>query len=87
MIGARHESDVMFKRTVDSFAELYAESEQSARVLCIAVHPYISGVPHRIRYFRELLQHLKEHEGLVFWNGDQIYRWFTSQRPEPDYVP
>jgi allantoinase len=87
MIGARHESHSMYKRTVDAFDELYAESEQSARVVCIAVHPYISGATHRIRYFRELLDYMAKQQGVVFWNGEQIYRWFVSQRPQPDYLP
>jgi peptidoglycan/xylan/chitin deacetylase (PgdA/CDA1 family) len=87
MVGGHHESDQMYKRTVDAFDELYRESETSARVICIAVHPYISGAAHRIKYFRELIGYMKKQQGTVFWNGDQIYRWFISQRPEPDYLP
>src|SRR5207253_718401 len=31
-------------------AELYAEGARQPRVMAIAVHPYISGVPRRIKY-------------------------------------
>ncbi|MGQ0751969.1 MAG: polysaccharide deacetylase family protein [Betaproteobacteria bacterium] len=87
MVGGHHESNAMLKRTVDAFDELYSESEHSARVVCIAVHPYISGAAHRIRYFRELLAYMKSKPGVLFWNGERIYEWFVSQRPSPDFVP
>ena len=33
------------------------------------------------------LDYMAKHDGVRFWNGDQIYRWFISQRPRPDFVP
>jgi len=44
----------MFKRTVDQFDRLYAESESITRVMAISVHPYLSGVPHRIGYLEKI---------------------------------
>ena len=79
MLSANQPSDAMFKRTKDSFDCLYEEAqEHGARILTFGIHPYISGVPHRIKYLREMLQYLSSHEGVVFWNGSQIYNWFES---------
>ena len=79
MISANQTSDAMLKRTKDSFDCLCEEAqEQGARILTFGIHPYISGVPHRIKYLREMLQYLSSHEGVVFWNGSQIYDWFES---------
>ena len=79
MLSANQPSDAMLKRTKDSFDCLYEEAqEQGARILTFGIHPYISGVPHRIKYLREMLQYLSSHEGVVFWNGSQIYDWFES---------
>ena len=36
---------------MDYFDCVYAESAERPKVMAIAVHPYISGVPHRIGYF------------------------------------
>jgi peptidoglycan/xylan/chitin deacetylase (PgdA/CDA1 family) len=79
MLSANQPSDAMLKRTKDSFDCFYEEAqEQGARILTFGIHPYISGVPHRIKYLREMLQYLSSHEGVVFWNGSQIYDWFES---------
>ena len=51
--------------------------------MAIAIHPYVTGAAHRIRYLRETLEYLNRHAGVVYWNGDQIYRWFVSQTPAP----
>ncbi|MGC2371498.1 MAG: polysaccharide deacetylase family protein, partial [Candidatus Sulfotelmatobacter sp.] len=48
MAVAHHEADYLFKRTIDQFDRLYAESEKRAKILALAIHPYLSGQPHRI---------------------------------------
>lgn len=52
--------------------DLYEEGKESARVMAIAVHPYISGVPHRIKYFEAVYEYLKQKPGVVFWRGEEI---------------
>lgn len=78
MAVAQHSSDEFLKRGIRQFDRLYAESQKSARVMSISVHPYLSGVPHRIGYFEELLDHVASKPGVVFWTGEQILDWFTS---------
>jgi peptidoglycan/xylan/chitin deacetylase (PgdA/CDA1 family) len=80
MIVQHHRADELFSRTRDAFDRLYMEGRASARVLAIAVHPYISGVPHRIKYFEETLEYMKRHEGVLFWTGEQILDWYLGQR-------
>ena len=43
------DSPVYKNRAIDYFDTIYEESAESARVMSFAVHPYISGVPHRIQ--------------------------------------
>jgi allantoinase len=38
---------MLYKRALDAFECLYAESAERAKVMAIAFHPYLSGVPHR----------------------------------------
>jgi len=78
MAVAQHSSDEFLKRGIRQFDRLYAESQRSARIMSISVHPYLSGVPHRIGYFEELLDHVASKPGIVFWTGEQILDWFTS---------
>jgi hypothetical protein len=51
--------------------------------MSISIHPYLSGVPHRIGYLEELLDHISSHSGVAFWNGDQIFDWYRSVCPDP----
>lgn len=64
---------------MDQFERLYQDGEQSARVLAICVHPYISGVPHRIRYFEKVFEELRKRPGVLFWKNEQILDWYKSQ--------
>jgi hypothetical protein len=48
--------------------------------MAIAVHPYISGVPHRIKYFEAVLRRLRKQKGVLFWNGAQILDWYLKTR-------
>ena len=49
----------------DQFDRLYAEGAKNPRVMAIAVHPYISGVPHRIKYFEAVYDYMRKQEGRV----------------------
>ena len=54
MIVQHHESEYLFRRAIDQFDRLYAEGEQRAKILALAIHPYISGQPHRIKYLEAI---------------------------------
>ncbi len=73
-----HAMSEFVQRTIDQFERLYAEAEHEARILSIAVHPYVSGVPHRIAYFEGILKALAEKPGVEFWTGEKIYHWHRS---------
>jgi allantoinase len=65
---------------MDYFERLYAESKSRAKIMSIAVHPYISGTPYRIKYFEQVLATLKKKPGVVFWTGEQILDWYLGGR-------
>jgi allantoinase len=62
---------------MDQFERLYEEGRERAKIMAIAVHPYISGVPHRIKYFEQVLESLQAKPGVVFWTGERILDWFA----------
>ena len=45
----------------------------------LAIHPYISGQPHRIKYLEQIYDHVARHEGVLHWNGEQILDWYQAQ--------
>jgi allantoinase len=74
-----HASDEWLKRGLKHFERLYMESESSTRIMSISIHPYLTGVPHRIGYLEELLDAIREHDNVVFMTGAQILDWYVSQ--------
>jgi len=54
------------------FDQLYAEGERSGTVMCIPLHPYLIGHPHRIQPFAEALEYIVKHQGVWLATGREI---------------
>jgi allantoinase len=78
MIVQHHESEYLLRRAIDQFDRLYAESKQRAKIMALAIHPYISGQPHRIKYLEAIYAHAAKFEGVLHWNGVEILDWYLS---------
>jgi len=63
------------------FRVLYEEGGESGRVMAIAVHPYLSGVPHRIGALDDALGEICSHEGVWRTTGSEIAREYLRQLP------
>ena len=78
MMIQHHRAEELFDRTVAQFDRLHAEAAtEGAKVMGLAVHPFISGVPHRIGWFEKALAHMAGTPGTVFWQGRQIIDWYN----------
>ncbi len=66
------------RRATAQFATLHAEGRTNARIMPIALHPYLMGVPHRIGLLDRVLEAIRLHEGVVFWTGAQILDWYQA---------
>jgi len=56
----------------DQFDQLYEDAADTARVMCISLHPYIVGVPYRARHLKEALAYMRERSGAWFATGSEI---------------
>jgi allantoinase len=82
ILSLQHQpSEVFLQRGRDAFDRLYAESAQRAKFLSVAFHPYLSGVPHQIKYLEGLFEYVGSHPGVAFWTGEQILDWYQKARP------
>jgi allantoinase len=79
MVLQHHPSEEWLRRGMDQFDRLYAEGEKSARVMAISVHPYITGVPHRIGYLEKLYEYILQRPGVAMWTGEEILDWYSRQ--------
>lgn len=73
-----HRSPAIYERVKDQFDTLYREGADVPRIMAIAVHPYISGVPHRIGYLERAIEYVQGHEGALFMTGSQILDWYKA---------
>lgn len=78
-----HTSEVFRDRALDYFETIYAESAETTKIMAVAMHPYLSGSPHRIKYVRQTFEHILAQPGVVCWDGEQILDWFLSKQPAP----
>jgi allantoinase len=78
MLIQHHAATEYRNRAIDQFNQIYSDAADSARIMALVVHPYIMGAPHRSRYFREALEHMRAHKDVVFWTGERIHDWFVA---------
>ncbi|HYG55127.1 MAG TPA: polysaccharide deacetylase family protein [Burkholderiales bacterium] len=78
MVLQNHPSEEWLRRGIDHFDRLHMEGEKSARIMAISVHPYITGVPHRIGYLEKLYRYISERPGVCLWTGEQILDWYLQ---------
>ncbi len=80
MLVQHHESAYFTTRCIDSFDRLYQEGKERAKIMAIAIHPYISGQPHRIKYLEAVYDHIARHAGVLHWQGREILDWYLATR-------
>ena len=76
-----HKSDEIFTRGKLQFDRLYQEADENVKIMAISVHPYLTGVPHRISFFEQLLDYILKHQDVEIMTGKDIYNWYTAQVP------
>jgi peptidoglycan/xylan/chitin deacetylase (PgdA/CDA1 family) len=67
-----------YQQYVDTFDVLYEESATASKVMAISLHPYIIGVPHRIRVLDRVLSHIASHDGVWFAQAHEIDQWYRT---------
>ena len=77
-----HKSDEIFTRGKLQFDRLYQEADENAKIMAISVHPYLTGVPHRISFFEQLLDYILNHQDVEIMTGKDIYNWYTAEVPK-----
>ncbi|MCH2674397.1 MAG: polysaccharide deacetylase family protein [Chloroflexota bacterium] len=74
-----HRSPELFDRAKDHFDTLYREGEESARIMCVSTHPYITGAAHRIKYYDQIFEYICQHDDVVFMTGEEILDWYNRE--------
>jgi allantoinase len=74
-------SDELHNRVLATLSTYQSELPYAPRILTLALHPHLAGVPHRFTYLRQTLDVLQERPDTVFATGSQICDWYTKAEP------
>jgi peptidoglycan/xylan/chitin deacetylase (PgdA/CDA1 family) len=81
MAVQHHEAGYWTRKCIDNFDQLYRESASRPKFMAIAIHPYITGQPFRIKYLEAVYDHMAKFQGVLHWTGEQILNWHAEQSP------
>lgn len=60
----------------DQFDTLYREGLDQARIMCIALHPFLIGHAYRIGWMDKALAYIKGHEDVWITTAGEIAEWY-----------
>jgi peptidoglycan/xylan/chitin deacetylase (PgdA/CDA1 family) len=60
------------------FDVLYEEGAEGGRVMCLPIHPYLVGTPHRVRYLDQVLEYVTGHDEVWLTTAGDIAEWFLA---------
>ena len=87
MVVQHHEAAYWTQKCLDTFERLYEEGAERAKIMAIAIHPYISGQPFRIKYLEGVYDHIAKFKGALHWNGEEILDWYLKAKPKSNPRP
>ena len=71
--------DEMFKRVNATLKVFDEEKLSNTKILTLALHPHIVGVPQNFYYFKEIIKDLRKRNDIVFMTSSQIGDWFIKE--------
>ena len=75
-----HEAPYWTQKCKDAFDRLYEEGANRPKIMAIAIHPYLSGQPSRIKYLEAIYEYIAKFNGVLYWTGEQILDWYLKAK-------
>lgn len=72
------------ERCIANFDRLYAEPGGDGRMMCLPLHPFTAGQPHRIRHLDRVLAHLRAHDDVWIATASDIVDHYLDHGYEAD---
>jgi peptidoglycan/xylan/chitin deacetylase (PgdA/CDA1 family) len=72
-----------YRAVIDQFDQLYKDSDQSGRVMALALHPFVIGQPFRLRYLTRALEYISSHKGVWLTTSDEIAEHYARESEAP----
>jgi peptidoglycan/xylan/chitin deacetylase (PgdA/CDA1 family) len=78
------EGDGYAKRCIAQFDRLYEEGAEGGRLMCLPLHPFAIGQPHRISYLDRVLDHLRGRDGVWIARASDIVDHYLRHNYDAD---
>ena len=77
------EGDTYARMCIAQFDRLYTESSTSGRMMCLPLHPFTIGQPHRVRHLDRVLAHLRKRNAWIA-SATEIVEHYLAATYEAD---
>ena len=61
------------------FDQLYLEGAENGMVVCMPLHPFVVGHPHRISALKDVLHHVTSHDDVWLATANEIADWYYAR--------
>ena len=65
-----------YRMICDQFDVLYEESQSGGKIMSLPLHPYIIGIPFRIKYLDKVLAYIRSHKDVWCATSGEISDWY-----------
>ncbi len=72
------EAEEFADQVIAQFDQLYEDGAESGRVMCLPLHPFVLGQPHRIGHLDRALRHVLSRREVWQATGAEITEWFNA---------
>ena len=72
------EAEEFAQMIIDHFDTVYREGNENGRVMCVALHPYMMGAPHRLKHLDRALAYIRQHKDAWICTAEEILDWYTA---------
>jgi allantoinase len=77
-VGQKLTPQQFYEMIKDQFDTLYREGVDQARVMCIATHPYLIGMPYRIGWLDKALEYIKTYKDVWVTTSGELASWYCE---------
>ncbi|MBF8255073.1 MAG: Polysaccharide deacetylase [Deltaproteobacteria bacterium] len=71
-IRENHTPEQYYRMVCDHYDTLYKDSASGGRVLCLPLHPFVIGMPFRIKYLEKALEYICSHRTRESLKGKRV---------------
>lgn len=78
-VGKSFSGEDFYQLLVDQFDVLYEEGKHTGRVMCVALHPFVTGLPFRSKYLDKALAYITSRRDVWLPTSDEIAEWYVNR--------